>query len=102
LKPGDGVAVGVEIESGRGSHVTLEFTGRTVIRLNSDSRLRIEAHRASAAQATEFETRLQLISGALEASVATQRAPNFSIASPTGRIAERAADLRARSGDGAM
>jgi hypothetical protein len=102
LKPGDGVAEGVEIESGRGSHATLEFTGRTVVRIKSDSRLVIDVHRASAALATEFETRLQLISGALEASVAAQRAPNFSIASPSGSIAVRAADLRARSGDGAM
>lgn len=101
LKPGASVAEGDEIASGPGSYVTLEFTDRSVVRLMSDTRLRIEAHRALSAQA-DFETRLRLGAGALEATVARRRAPDFRVVSIAGSIAVRGTSFRVRGGGETM
>ncbi len=101
LKIGDGVAKGEEITSGRGSYATFEFTDQSVVRVMSDSRLRIEAHRLPAPLA-EIETRLRLGAGALEATVARRRAPNFTVVSMWGSITVRGTTFRARGSDESM
>jgi hypothetical protein len=96
LKSGDGLAEAEEIAVGRGSYATLEFTDRSIVRVMSDSRLRIETHRAPSAFSSEFETRLQLGAGAVEAKIARRRVSTFSIASMAGSIAAIGASLRVR------
>lgn len=101
LKMDDTVAEGEEIVTGVGGRVTLEFTDRSVVRVRTDSRLRIEAHRGSGAPA-EFETRLRLDSGAVEAIVPARGAPGFGIASPSGTLVTRDAEFRVRARADAM
>ena len=96
LKSGDGLAEAEEIVVGRGSYATLEFTDRSIVRVMSDSRLRIETHHAPSAFSSEFETRLQLGAGAIEAKIARRRVSTFSIASMAGSIASIGASFRVR------
>jgi hypothetical protein len=96
LKVGDTASEGEEIVSGVEGRATLEFADRSLLRVRTSSRLRIEAHRSAGAPPA-FETRLRLESGAVEATVAKQGAPRFSIASPLGNIAASGAHFRARA-----
>jgi hypothetical protein len=98
LKVGDTVVEGEEISSGLGGRATLEFAGRTVVHIRTDSRLRIQTHRGSGASSAQSEIRLLLDSGAVDVSVAKQGAPSFAIASPSGNLAAvRGTELRART-----
>ena len=81
LRVGDSVE-SEEIASARASYATFEFTDRSVLRIKPDTRFRIQAHRAATA-AGDFETRLQLDAGALEAFVTMRRSQIFSVASPS-------------------
>lgn len=101
LRVGGPVAVGEDITSGGGGYATIEFSDGSLVRIKPDSRLRIETHRA-AASSGEFETRLRLGAGALEATVAKRGVPEFSIVLMSGSIATRGADFRVRVGDEAI
>ena len=98
LKPGDQVPEGAQLTSGAGSNARIEFADRSVVTLKSGTALRIEAHKRNP-KLSEFETRLRLGAGEVEAVVTKQRAPNFRIYAPTGNIAVRGTNYRVRGGD---
>ena len=100
LMVGDRVPEGAEIRSGGKSYATLEFADRSEVTLKPETTLRIEAHKRDPKQKlAEFETRLRLSAGAVEATVSRQRAPNFRIYTPTGNIAVRGTKYRVRGGE---
>ena len=97
LKVGDTVAEDEEIATGLEGRATLEFADRSVVRVRTDSRLRIEPNRGPGAPAAG-EIRLRLDSGAADVAVAKQGTPSFAIASPSGSLtAARGAEFRARA-----
>ena len=98
LKVGDMVAEGAELASGAGGYATLEFADRSVLRIRPLSRVLVETHK-SAPTLAEFETRLRLGAGAVEATVAKQRAPNFRITTPTANMAVRGTEFRVRGSE---
>jgi hypothetical protein len=100
LKVGDTVAEGEEVVSAPGGFATLEFADRSVLRVRPQSRVRIEAHKGAPTLA-EFETRLRLGAGAVEAAVAPQRSPNFRIQTPTANMAVRGTEFRVRGSESA-
>jgi len=83
LKAGDTVAEGEAIVSGVEGRAMIEFADRTLLRVRTESRLRIE-------------TPLRLDSGAIEA-VVPKQGPGFGISSPTGNVTTRGAAFRARA-----
>ena len=97
LKIGDTVAENEEIASGLEGRATLEFADRSVLRVRTDSHVRVEAHRGSGSP-EQLEIRLRLVSGALEATVAKHGTQSFVIATPSGNLAAvRATEFRARA-----
>ena len=98
LKAGDPMPEGAQVVSGAKSYATLEFADRSVVTLKAGTNLRIEMHKRNPKLA-EFETRLRLGAGEVEAVVSRQRAPNFRIYAPTGNIAVRGTKYRVRGGD---
>jgi hypothetical protein len=97
LKAGDTVAEGEEVASGPESRATLEFSDRSLVRVRTDSRLRIEAHRGSGAPA-QAGIRLRLESGAIEVIVAKPGTPGFAIHFPSGSAtAASGSEFRARA-----
>jgi hypothetical protein len=101
LKVGDTVAEGEELRSGVEGRATLEFADGSVLRVRTDSRLRIETHRSEGAPAL-FETRLRLESGAVEASVPIAGGPRFAVDSPMANLVARGTQFRARARPEAM
>jgi hypothetical protein len=98
LKAGDPVPEGAQVISGANGYASLEFADRSVITLKPGTTLRIESHKRNP-KLSEFETRLRLGAGEVEAAVTRQRAPNFRIYAPTGNIAVRGTQYRVRGGD---
>jgi len=98
LKVGDTVAEGEQVASGPAGYATLEFADRSVLRIRPESRVTVEAHK-SAPTLTEFETRLRLGAGAIEATVAKQRAQDFRVRTPTANMAVRGTEWRVRASE---
>lgn len=96
LKVGDAVAEGETVESSPSGHATLEFADGSVLRVKGRTRVTVEAHRG-APTLSEFETRLRLGAGAIEAAVAKQRKQDFRVITPTANMAVRGTEFRVRA-----
>lgn len=95
LQVGDRVAEGEQVASGANSHATLEFGDRSILRIRPGTRVTVEAHRV-APSLQEFETRLRLGAGAIEAAVTRQRSQDFRVRTPTANMAVRGTEFRVR------
>lgn len=100
LKSGDTVAEGEELTSGPAGYATLQFADGSMLRVGALSRVTVESHKAAPSLA-DFETRLRLGAGAIEAVVAKQRAQDFRVRTPTANMAVRGTEFRVRSGEAA-
>ena len=100
LKLGDVVAEGETVASGANGYATLEFSDRSVLRVKAQTRVTLEAHRGAPSLA-EFETRLKLGAGAIEAAVAKQRKQDFRVITPTANMAVRGTEFRVRGDEAA-
>ena len=99
LKSGDALAEGDRVRSGPTGHATLEFADKSVVQVKPGTELVLEGHKASPSL-TDFETRLRLGAGAIEAVVARQRAQQFRVRTPTANMAVRGTAFRVRDVDG--
>lgn len=99
LKSGDTVGEGERLLSGASGYAMLEFADHSVVHLKPASELAVEVQRAAPAR-SEFETRLRLGAGAIEAVVAKPRVQQFHVRTPTADLAVRGAAFRARSAEG--